>query len=53
MLLSVDVLLKLYKAGDVPSQDRIEILDKRVREIEAKRIKAVTKKNSFHYLRKS
>ena len=53
VLLSVDVLLKLYKAGDVPSQNRIEILDKRVREIEAKRIKAVTKKDSFHYLRKS
>ena len=53
VLLSVDVLLKLYKEGKVPSQDRIDRLDKRIREIEAKRIKAVTKKNSFYYVRKS
>jgi len=50
VLLSVDLLLNLYKEGKTPSKERIEFTDKLIREIEDKRIKALMKMKKFEYL---
>jgi|TARA_R110002012_G_scaffold112557_2_gene258364 protein tyrosine phosphatase len=50
VLLTTDLLLKLYKEGKTPSQERIEHVEKLIREIESKRIKAIRNKTKFKYV---
>ena len=50
VLLTTDLLLKLYKEGKTPSQERIEHVEKLIREIESKRIKAIRNKAKFKYV---
>jgi len=50
VLLSADLLLNLYKEGKTPSKERIEFIDKLIREVESKRIKALRKIKKFEYL---
>tara|TARA_R110001583_G_scaffold330_1_gene2970 strand:- start:1318 stop:1569 length:252 start_codon:yes stop_codon:yes gene_type:complete len=50
VLLSADLLLNLYKEGKTPSKERVELMDKLIREIESNRIKALRKMKKFQYL---
>lgn len=50
VLLTTDLLLKLYKEGKTPSQERIDHIDNLIREIETKRIKAIRNKTKFKYV---
>ena len=50
VLLTTDLLLKLYKEGKTPSQERIEHVEKLIREIESKRIKAIRNKTKCKYV---
>ena len=50
VLLTTDLLLKLYKDGKTPSQERVDHLEKLIREIESKRIKAIRSKKKFKYV---
>ena len=50
VLLTTDLLLKLYKEGKTPSQERVDHLEKLIREIESKRIKAIRNKTKFKYV---
>ena len=51
VLLTTDLLLKLYKEGKTPSQERIDHIDNLIREIETKRIKAIKSKKKFQYVK--
>ena len=50
VLLTTDLLLKLYKEGKTPSQERVDHLEKLIREIESKRIKAIRSKNIENFV---
>ena len=50
VLLSADLLLNLYKEGKTPSKERVELMDKLIREIESNIIKALRKMKKFQYL---
>ena len=47
VLLSTDLLLTLYKEGKTPRQERIEHVEKVIREIASKRIKAIGDKTKL------
>jgi len=50
ILLSADLLLKLYEEGKTPSKKRVDKINSLVREVELKRLKATRRKNHLTYL---